>query len=331
MTTSVGSGIGSSLGFAAESPYGTFAASTRWVEFESESLTWVPKRMQGLGLYNGGQFQRDDTRVQTTETVNGDIKTAFYAKGMGLWLGNVFGGSATPVSTSGHYVQTHTWGDLYGHSLAIQKGVPQLNGTIERYNFLGNKVIETTFECGVDEYLMATFKVDGQTYEETSAYGSPTYLTANPPFSFNGATFKMGAYGSEVAVGGVRKFTLSIKRPLRVDNFYLDGTGLKHEPVMNGFAEITGTLETDYVDKTAFVDMFVADTAQSIVMQFLGPNIPSTSVPYSLTLNVPNVRWDADMPLVGGPDIVQPKMTFTYLYDLSHLPSAVYVNTDSSL
>ncbi len=41
----VGSGIGSSVGVAKETTWGTWVTPSKWTEFESETVEWKPKRM----------------------------------------------------------------------------------------------------------------------------------------------------------------------------------------------------------------------------------------------------------------------------------------------
>lgn len=421
MPTTIGSGLGSSIGFGSETTWGTFATPTRWVEFESESIEWKPKRMRGKGLGAGNQVQRNATEQQTTSTVEGDIKTPFYYKSMGLLLGNMMGSQGTgPVQqgATAAYLQTHALATSFGQSLTIQKGVPdQSTGTIHQYNFTGCKIEQAVFECGVDEYLMGSFTIDGRGYDTTNAYTSATYQSGNGIFAFNQGYVCMGALGSEVVIEGTRKFTLTLKRPLRKDNFYLDGTGLKSQQVQNGFFEITVDLETDYLTDSQYAALMAADTAQSINVYFVGPQIAAgtggaktitaitstangavvtstahgfsngqqvtiagvtgtgTGSPNNATLGnpsawvidsvatntfripwnsaaftytsggtatqnyqnlvgfqIPNLRWNSELPKIGGPDIIQPKMQLVGLYDDTHTAATLlYQSTDTTL
>lgn len=92
----VGSGIGSFLGFGLEGSYGTPAAITRFIEFASETLEYSPNRKVGEGLAAGNLVQRNSTRQQVTSTVGGDIKTPMYFKGMGNLIGCLMGGGSGP-------------------------------------------------------------------------------------------------------------------------------------------------------------------------------------------------------------------------------------------
>jgi len=331
----VGSGIGSSIGCGKETVYGSFVTPTRWLEYESETLKLMPNRIQGNGLAQGVFVPRGSQRVTTTQQGGGDLKSRFFYKGMGLYLGALMGNtSLAPVQqgATAAYLQTHVLADPSGDMLTIQKGVPDLGGTIRKYNFVGSKVEKATFECGVDQPLMVTFNIDSKNVDETNAYTSPTYLTSNPYFHFGQFSYLAGAVGAEAAVTGVQKVSLVIDRPMYDKGFYADGTGLKAEPTLNGYTKITGSIETDFIDKTKFADLFVSGAAvPSIIFRWQGPIIAST-FHNQLDIQLTDMFFDTDTPQVGGPDVVKPKINFTALYDDSNQPLTIsYTSTDTTL
>ena len=276
MTTSVGSGIGSSFGLVSEATWGTWVTPIKWLEHESETIAWQPKRIVGKGLYNGGLVQRNANRQTVTSTVAGDLVVPVYYKGKGLLLGAAMGSiGVAPVQqlATSAYLQTHALANNFGQSLSLQIGRPDTAGLIHQYNYRGCKVIAMKLECGVGEYLLGTYTVDGQAFDQTGAYGAPVYQSGNGIFAFNQATLRIGAFGNEVLVEGIRKFGLTWTRPMKVDNFYMDGSGLKQQQVQNGFGTIAVALESDYLSDSAFVAQFTADTAQSLVVDFLGGTI----------------------------------------------------------
>lgn len=335
-TTTVGSGIGASMGMVKESAWGTFTTPTRFPEFTSETLEWKPKRIVGTGLASGNSVQRNSTRQQTSSTVEGDIVCPMYYKGMGLFLGGIMGTmgiAPAQQSSTAAYLQTHALtANTIGQSFTFQKGVPQMStAVIQQYNYTGCKMTKAVFTCGVDTFLEATYSIDGKAYDTSNTYTAATYLTPNPIFAFNQSSFKIGTLGSEAVVEGIRKATLTIERPLRTDAFYLDGTGLKTEQVNNGFTKLTIDLESDYLLDANFVAQFNADTAQSVIWDFLGPVIAST-FHNEITFSLPNVRWEAGPPMISGPDIVQPKLQLIGLYDDSHTAATItYMSTDTTL
>jgi hypothetical protein len=412
MTTTVGSGLGSSLGSAPEVSYGKFVTPTRSLEYGNHNIAWKPKRSVGSGLANGLLVQRAAQRVQTTSAVAGDVKTQGFYKGLGQWFGGLMGSlGVAPAQQGGTtaYQQVHALGNNFGQSLSLQAGISQLGGLVVPRNWAGVKTTKGVFECKVDGVLNCTFSVDGRS-EDTAAgradaagttltnptvtdvsitlhdlgapvsgtgipaasyvglplipgvsftlssspvtqtnvnatatgtptltvgtaYGAPSYQSANNVFSFANAQFKLGAFGSEVVVEGVRGVTLTIERPMKVDNFYQDGWGMKQEPQQNGFVKIGVSLETDYLSDPAFVGQFVADTAQSMIWSFTSTVNAGAGFPYSLSFAVPNLNWDDGAPTVDGPDVVKPKMTLTGLVDSSAHTAATItaMSTDTTL
>lgn len=409
--TTVGSGLGSSLGTASESTYGAFVTPTKWVEYGDESIQWKPKRIVGQGLANGLIVQRKSQRVQPTSMVQGSVKMQAFYKGLGQWFGGAMGSlGVAPVQQGGTtaYLQTHALANNYGQSLSLQEGIPQLGGTNVTRNWAGCKVTKMVAECKVDDVLNLTFDVWGRT-EDTAAgrtdsggttnlsplvtdasillhdlfapvsgtnipassyvgvpiipgtsftlsssptsqvnanasgtgspsltvgtaYGTPTYQTGQGVFSFANANFQMGAFGSEATIEGVRSLTLTIERPMKLDNFYQDGTGLAQQPVQNGFTKITVAIESDYISDANFVGQFVTDTAQSLIWDFLSPTAAGTGHPFELAFKIPSLSWDDGAPIVTGPEIVQPKLTLTGLYDDTHTAATVtYMSTDTTL
>ena len=334
MATSVGSGIGASLGIAAESTFGTFVAPSRFTEFESETVKFKPTRTVGKGLYNGGLVARSSQRQTTTATVEGDIVTPVYTKGMGLWLGLIFGTLGTsPVqqASTAAYLQTHALASNAGQSASVQIGRPSLDGTVNPYSYLGVKATKIVFEAKVNEPVRVTISIDGKDESESQSLTSATFQTPNPALFWNQGVFNMGTFGSEVAVSGVTSFTLTIERPMSTSDFYLDGTGRKAAQTQNDFVKVSGDIETTYTTKAAFTELFKNDTPQSIVLPFTGANIASTYY-YGLTLKIPQARFDMDGPNVSGPDIIRPKMSFVGEYDDTNVAvTATYMSTDTTL
>ncbi len=277
MTTTVGSGLGGSIGFASETIYGTYVAPSRYLEFESETLAWKPKRVVGKGLASGRTMQRNTQRSQLNSTVDGDIKTGVYYNYMGLLFGSLMGSmTTTPVQqgSTAAYLQTHALASQLNQSLTIQVGKPDIStATVHPYNYRGLKVSKGVIECGLDEYLTQTLTFDGQQYDTTNSFSAPSYLATNTLFSFAQGVFRIGTYGSEVLTEGIRKFTLNLDRPMRADMFFLDGTGLKQQPVQNNFTMLTVDLEYDYWVDSGMIADFFADTARSLIIDFIGPQI----------------------------------------------------------
>jgi hypothetical protein len=334
MTTTVGSGVGASLGMSIEGVWGTWGASSKWVEPESFGPKFKPNRKTGTGLAGGRRVARRSSRVTTTSEVIGDVKCPIYYKGMGQLLGLAQGSLAVAPVQQGAttaYLQTHNE-STPTKSLSMQAGIPELGGTVRQRNWAGLMCTQLVLECGIDEYLMGTWSLDGRSEETSSAFGTPTYQTPNPIHAFNEATFKMGALGSEAVVEGVRKVTLTAKIPLHTKGFYQDGTGLKQQQVLNGFKAFDLVIESDYLHDADFVAQFVSDTPQSLIWTFPSTLLAGTAIPFAFTAAIPSCSWDEGAPDVPGPDVIMPNLKLTGLSDDTNNPFQItYMSTDVTL
>lgn len=341
-----GSGLSSSVGLGIETTYGTYAAPTQWTPDASSAINLKPHFEQGSPIRAGQLIDELADHVWTTSDATGSVKTEVYDHGMLRWFGMLFGNlTVTPTLVSGSaYTTTFTWGSQQGSSCTLQEGVPQENGTIVRWDTLGAKVSDATFDLNQQGMLEATWNIDGQDrVKSSSSIVSPTYLTNQNPFAWHQCSVKLGTYGSEATVDGIQKVSLSYKRSLANARFNVGhattasyGTyALKSEPIDNGRSTITGTLDTEYLTESEFVDLFVNQTEQSLIVQFTGADINSGTNPATLTFNFPVVLFEGADPTVQGMDIVKPTMSFVARMDNTNhaglLPNLVIVSRDTAV
>lgn len=327
----LGSGLASSLGFAAETTYGTYVAPTRHLEFASESLVKQKTTMQGGGLAGGQYQQRASRRVLVTQSGSGSVSMEVTNKRMGVVLAQLMGSSTAPVQqgATAAYLQTHAIGDNFGKSMTIQKGVPDTTGTVRPYSFLGCKVTAAEFSCAVGETLQMTMDVDARDVTEAQTLAAPSYTTGLTPFHFGQLTVKLGTFGSEAAVTSVKSVSLRIERPMATERFYAGASGLKAEPIMNDYLAVTGSFETDFVDKTIFADRFASDTATSLVLDWTGPVLGSANERF--TIKQPAIFLEESTPAVGGPDVVSASFSFTGQFDGTNLTTIEYMSADTTV
>ena len=84
--------------------------------------------------------------------------------------------------------------------------------------------------------------------------------------------FKIGTYNSEAAIA-VRDVSCTIERPLDTEDYTTNSSNLKSQPVLNGPAQISGSVTVDWTlaDGKALQDLVVANTSNSVVMEWLAP------------------------------------------------------------
>lgn len=329
----IGSGLAASIGFAAESTYGTYVAPTRFLEYIKADLKKKKNVVQGGGLAAGRIAQLGSRRVVTSESVEGGFELEVANKGMGLLLAHLLGSSATPVQqgATAAYLQAHTVGDNIGKSLTIQHGVPDLTGTVRPFTFKGCKLSGAEFSCKVGELLTMSLDVDGRQASEVETLVAASLATGVAPFHWAQMSVKLGTFGAEAAVSGVKGFSVKFDRGMASERFYAGAGGLKAEPIMNDFLKVSGSIEVDLVNKADFADRFAADSATSLVIEFVGPLIASTYY-QTFRIKVPMVFFDGDTPTVDGPDVTSGGYGFVAQLDGTNpLVSIDYISTDTTL
>lgn len=327
----VASGIGSQLGLVAESTYGTYVAPTRFLQADKVALKKVKNTAQGNGLGAGRLMPLATRRVLTTKAGEGSIELEVVNKGIGLLIQALMGTTVTPVQQAATpaYLQTHTLADPIGKSLTIQSGVPDASGTVRAFSFLGSKVTSATFTFEVDKEVTGSFDIDARDITEAQTLATASYATNTRPFVGTDTSIKIGAsFGAEASVSGITKATVKIERPQKTDRFYFGAAGLKAEPLTNDWAQITGTLTSDFVDKTILADRFAADSQFSLVLEAVGLQI--SGIYYdTFRITLPACFLDGDTPGVDGPDVVSGDFPFACLFDGTNLPKIEIISTDT--
>jgi len=330
----VGSGIATSLGFAAESTYGTYVAPSKFVQFNSEDMKKVRAYIQGGGLASGLMAKLGARRVFPTEAAAGTVTMEVTNKGLGVLFAHLMGSSTAPVqqTSTAAYLQTHAFGDNAGKSLTVQEAVADTTGTNRVQTFKGGKILSAEFSCTADAVLTSAFEFDFMRYSEVETLAAPSYAAATP-FHFGQMNVKLGNYGSEASVSGVKGVTCKIERPHAVDRYYAGAAipGTKAEPLMNGDAAVTGTIDIDFVNKADFVDRFHGDTSTSVVLEWVGPIIASTFA-QTFRIRLPMVFFTGDTPAVDSEDIIGISVPFEAQLDGTNpLATIEYMTTDITL
>lgn len=342
--TAPGSGLGATFGTGIETNYGALATIGKWHAWDSCEIKQNPVYYKGNGLHGGTLVRYDAEVVRTNLDAAGTIKSAMYYNGMGRLLGSLMGslGAApTQNGTTTSYTQTHAFGNSWHQSLSIQQGIVDVSQTVHYWNILGAKVTDGQFECSAGNPLRATFSIDAQDLFEAATGTAPTDPPGSPFFAWHQMSVKVGAFGAEAKVDGVSKWTASIKRAQATKRFNAgnvttnpnDVYAIKDEPVDNGLADITGTLDTEYLNDTLFENYYQTDTPFSLIVAFTSATNAATGFPYSISFAFPRCRFlTGENPTVAGPDIVKPSMAYEVMLDGTHPACTITaVNTDAAL
>jgi len=330
----IGSGLGSSFGFSSESAYGTYTAPSKFLRHKSASLQKTATRVQGDGIISGtyGEYLN-----QFVETVTGGMGTVGFdiqSKNMGLLFQTLMGTTVTPVQQGATtaYLQTHTFGDPFGKSLSMQVGLPQRGGTVTPATLKGCKVSKIDLSCGIDTVLSATATIDAQAYENSTSLATPSYTSNVNVFHGGQLTVKLGTYGSEAAVSGVKNVALSIERAMDTSGYYAGATvaGTKSEPVLNGVAKVSGSVTVDMINLTDFHNRAVNNTNTSLICTWVGPLIASTYYE-TFTVTIPAVIFPAPTSFdIADRNVLQNQFAFEARYDGTNALATVAITSAES-
>ena len=351
-----GSGLGSSLGSGIEAAgsYGVAVTPNLWLASDSADLKQNPVFFDGKGLRGGTLVTDVNDHILTNLDAAGTIKTPVYYRGIGRYIASLQGslnasGAPVDIGSTSAYIQTHAFQNGWNQSLTLQQGIPDVNQTVHNWLTVGAKVIEGAFECAAGSDLNATFTIDARDrYESATAITTPVEPTGDPFFAWQNMSVRLGAFGSEVSVDGVSKWTGTIKRQkadkrFNAGNFSvapnMPATGpyaVKSEPVDNGFAAISCVLETEYLNDTLYENYYLTQTPFSLIVSFVSSTYITTGAtptnPYSITFAFPSCRFKSSDPQVSGPDIVKPQMNVEVFNDEVHAPCTVtIVSTEVAL
>lgn len=335
------SGLSGQVGTVAESTYGTPVTTTHFYEFLSESLTFNPNWLDGMGLKSGQAYKRASRTVQSRFDVNGDIVMEHtsgeaanaVADSMGHWWKFAIGSTlTTPTLVLGTaYKQVHTNGSKAGLFQTVQVGRPQISGiTVQPFTYTGLKITDWEFSCNDNQ--IAQLKVTCNARNELTSTGlaAASYPTPNGLFSFaNASTMTLGGTAStsagETTISGasslqslVNGITITGSTPMKVDRYGLGNAGLKGEPIENAIPVITGTLSTEFFSRTELYDVFKASTAQPLQIAFTkfdsagndANGVASGPNPFLLSFILPSVRFKTAAVNVGGPDVIPQSVGF---------------------
>lgn len=327
----IGSGMGSSFGFSAESTWGTRVAPTKFVKHRSASINRVPNRVQGDGIITGSFGPNLDHYVETYHAATGTVAIDVPYSKMGVLLQTLMGTAVTPVqqASSTAYLQTHTLADTYGKSITAQVGVPYRDGTVKCHELTGGKITSAEFSCAADGLLQANLQIDGKKFDDTQTLATVSHTAGVKAFHGGQMAVKIGTYNSEAAIS-VKDASVTIERPHDTEDFTTNASNLKSQQVLNGPANISGSITVDWTlaDGKALQDLVVANTSNSIVLEWVGATaIASTYYP-TLRITIPSVTWDGDIQGADGAQELSSKFDFTWRDDSTNLPVITYMSTD---
>jgi len=332
----IGSGLGSQLGFAPETTYGTAVTPTTWLEARSTGLEIQVEHMMSEALRAGLKVQRSDRQVVNKKGVNGDIELDITSNNLARWFRHAMNDDrafSTTKTGSTAYTYTYEIGDPAScPSLTMQVGASDIAGNVKRMDATGCFISSFSLSNSVDELLQGTFTVDGRDMvPSASAVTSASYATGTEVLSFAGGSVSLA--GSVVPV---KSFEVTVNHGIDLERYQINSTTLKSRPIRNALTEITGTVELEFgADaKTWATDDLVtkyrAGTTIGVVSTWTGSTaITGTTMP-SCAVNLPACLITAATPTIEGPEIINLSVEFMALDNGTDAPiTLTYVSSEN--
>lgn len=326
------SGLGSQLGWATESTYGTPVTPNRFAEYQSEGIKLDKEFLNSRQLRAGRMFQASTRRVATTRQAGGPLSMEVPNKGFGSLLNQLHGNTVTPTqqAATAAYLQTHNIGttDPAGKSLTLQVGKPDVGGTVRPFTYPGSKLVAATFKCEVGQFLTVDMTVDAQ--DELTATALATF---SPPSSLRSFHFEQCdvtlASVTGTTLGVVKGFELPIQFAYATDRFGL-GSALKAQPLVNGYPTVQPKVDIEFKDLTMY-NHFVAADVVNFIADFQGPVIEGAHNE-QITFTIAAAGLAGETPVVSGPGLLMQGVPLEVLDNGTDAPLAIaYKSTDTTL
>jgi hypothetical protein len=312
--------------------YATTATPVTFPRVNKAEIVKVAARVQGAGIQSGVFGPVAAHYIEATQAGEVSMECDVSQRSMGLLLSHLMGSSSSAQQGgSAAYLQTHTLADPVGKFLTCQIGRPLRGGTVVPMTATGCKVTSAEFKCNMGEILTASWEMDALKVDNTTALATASYVSA-PVFHSAIMAVKIGAYSSEAAVTGVRGVSIKYDRPMDTEDYTAGASGLKAEPVINDFTQISGTITADWLAKATFEDLALTITAaKSLVVEFVDTTaIASTYYP-TIRFTIPGLYFEPAAQGVDGPKELTTDWNWVWRYDGTNMPKIEYMTADTSI
>jgi len=329
----IGSGLGSQVGFSAESTYGTRVAAAKFIRAKSYRADRAAARVQGEGILAGNYGDLAAHYVETTNAGTGTMAFDVQDRGLGVIWNTLMGGTVTPsvVVTSSAYTASFPLADTYGKAVTFNVGLPYRSGTAISHELAGSKIIAAEFSCAQGGVLECSIDLDAKSWTDGQAVPTASYPTQAAPFTFRDMAVKTGTYNSESVVSGVRAMTCRIERPHDVEDYTANNAGAKSEPVLNGPTQITGTIEADWLAKADFQDKANGTTSTSLLFEWVQATAYTASNFPTFRIQLPGALFEPATQGVEGRDALTNTWNYRWSYDGTNQPRIFILSPDSAL
>ena len=301
------------VGLGEESTVGTAVTPTRFLEVTDESLKFSIDRVESKSLRTGRRVLSTTGWAANKQTVDGNLGFEVGSAGFGLLFKHMLGASATTTVTGSVKKHSATVGTLDGKGLTAEVVRTDVTGTKHKFVYAGNKVDGWELKGAAGEFLDLSLTLDGWSETATADSGTTATYPTQSPLVYTGATISIA--GSTVA--NVKGFSLKGDNIIAKDRYMLSPTGISQveQVEAGGLRKYDGQLDCEWSGLTQY-QRFTAGTLASVSIVYQTATVLSGSTYGSVTVTLPNVRFDGETP-VGGGQIVEHSLPFVALDDQS--------------
>lgn len=316
------------LSLVDETTYGTAVTTTRFYEFNNESIQDSFGRTEGDPLRVNTFHKRTDRATPYYAGASGSIQFDVLTKGFGFllkhMLGTVATGAAQEVVVFPH---TATESDLITKSFTCQVTRPfHPSGTVQAFTYSGGKVTEWTLSNSVDGNLVMDLNVDFQQVSTAVATASASYPTGMENLTWGGGVVNIGGSNYDVT-----ELSLSGNNGLATDRRQIRGNTLKKEPT-GGRREGTFSLQADFeslTQRTRAAAATNAGTQAALIATWTGPTLLGSTIFPHLKVTIPTIRFDEWKGANGGPEGITQELSGVWRSDTASSITIEYKSADA--
>ncbi len=279
----VGSGLAAQIGWKAESTYGTAVTVDRFIPFLGAEIENEYTRVDADDIIAGAYTMKQEQIRIGNKVFTGSIEAYLLNRNVAELFYHTLGGKST--SGAGPYTHTITPGDQTGRFLTMQLGTPDNGGTVRPFTYEGVKIktLGVTVEQG--EYAKINLDVMAEDVATGTALATASYPASLTRYHSNDFSCTLG--GTSMCV---RSFEIEFNNNLD-DTRRCSGSQVIKEPLRNGYLEVSGSMEVEWSDLTAYTRVS-ALTYADLVVAF-------TKSPDSITITCDVDSIKASQPVAG--------------------------------
>jgi hypothetical protein len=307
------------------------AASTtinKFIEVTSETVKASYDRVESKGLRTQRILAAKDKFTKGKVDVNGDLEFEWLTNGQGFLLEHMLGATVDTtdvVSGVKKHTYTLTSGTTTdGKGLAAQIVRTDVGGTRRPFTYSGLKVSSWEISAQQGEVCQGKLTLDGANETVGGTAAASTYV-AGTPLVYAGAAITVAGTAFEV-----KSVSIKGENALKADRYML-GSNIKKEQVQSGMRTVTGTLGVEFKDVAAY-NRVVNASVVAFQAKFESLDAITGSTKASLTVTIPDIRFDGETP-TGGGQIIEHSLNFMALDDDSSSTSPCtieYVTSDTT-